>query len=475
MKTPTFSIKGILLGSICLFTVADLQAQKIVKLHGHITNPLSDSINVQFYISDVGFEVKNYNTRLEKTGNFSLQFPVADEHTILHVVHGEQQTDLVAEPGFDLDITLDARNFDSSLHYTGESSAIGNFCALHELNYGLILDFERETQQLCGKDPAAFEKSLDSMYQLQIAFLEEHKKGLDAGFIKFWKANYRYSTYSLMLIYPYIHEMHKQQSMRISNVPETNFTVVKDVPEVFDDQLLELAAYQVYVERLYDGKFEAAGIKEGRKDSLLKLAFRHNNMPPKTAEFFAANLINRGFKYNSLAESKQAMDGFKQSFPHSKYTAMLNEKLAIKKKLNPGQPELDFAIHTIDGKDIKLSDLKGKVVMLDFWASWCMPCMAEMPYAAKIEQEYKDKDVVFLYVSVDEDENAWKNAIEKHKIEGMHMRATGGMEGPLAKQYDVEGIPSYFLIDKSGKYAMVNSLRPSDGDKLKTAIDSLLK
>ncbi|MBS1689979.1 MAG: TlpA family protein disulfide reductase, partial [Bacteroidetes bacterium] len=241
------------------------------------------------------------------------------------------------------------------------------------------------------------------------------------------------------------------------------------------DQLLELADYQVYIERLYEGKFDAAGIRDGKKDSLLKLAFRPNKMPPKTAEFFAANLINRGFKYNTLAESEQAMAGFKQRFPHSSYTAMLNEKLALKRKLNPGEPELDFAIHTIDGKDIKLSDLKGKVVMLDFWASWCMPCIAEMPYAAKIEQEYKDKDVVFLYVSVDEDDNAWKNAIQKRNIEGMHMRATGGMEGPLAKQYDVEGIPSYFLIDKKGNYAMVNSLRPSDSDRLKAIIDSLLK
>ncbi|MBS1689881.1 MAG: hypothetical protein JSS96_14220, partial [Bacteroidetes bacterium] len=86
MKTPAISIRSILLGFTCLFTAAQLQAQNIVKLHGHITNPLSDSVQVQFYISNVSFEAKNYATRLGGNGDFSLQFPVVDEHTVLHLV-----------------------------------------------------------------------------------------------------------------------------------------------------------------------------------------------------------------------------------------------------------------------------------------------------------------------------------------------------------------------------------------------------
>lgn len=474
MKRSSF-LKNILLLCCSIFTASAALAENIVKLHGKITNPATDSVNVQFYINDVEVQAKNYAAHLSSDGKFSLQFPVADEFTSIMFVHGDQMTELVVKPGYDLDMTLDAKNFDSSLHYTGKGAAEANFCALHELIYGSQLLFERNAQLLCTKGPADFERSLDSVYKVEMAFVEEHKKGLDPVFIKFWSASYRYGTYSVMLIYPQFHEMNKQHTMYIKDIPQEDYVVLKDVPEAFDDNLLGLSAYQVYLDRFYQAGLNQAGIKEKPFDSLTHFALGHNNMPPKTADFYAATVINRNFKFSSLAAGEQGVAGYKKRFPHGHYTTMLEKNLATKRKLSPGSPAVDFAFHTLDGKDIHLSDLKGKVVMLDFWASWCMPCMAEMPKAAELEKAYKDKDIIFLYVSVDEDEGNWKKAIEKHNIEGMHTRVAGAMEGPVAKEYAIQSIPSYYLIDKNGNYADMQMLRPHDGDKLKAIIDSLLK
>jgi len=456
------------------FAALAARAEKMVKLHGKITNPISDSIHAQYYISNVAFEVKNYAAKVNSDGSFQLEFPVVNNFTILQIIHGNQGTDLVVAPGYDLDIKLDAKNFDSSLHYSGNGSAEANFCALHSLTRGAILDFDRATQPYCKKEPAAFEKSLDSMLQQEMNFVNDNKKGLSAGFVRFWSANFRYSSYSLMLIYPYFHEMQKQHSMKITNVPQENFVVVKDVPEAFDDNLLELPQYQVYLERLYKSRMEAAKVPN-TADSLLAQAFTSKNMPPKTAEFYIAMLIYRGVKFRPVEQSLAAMERYKERYPHNEYIPVLEEQIKTIKKIVAGKQAIDFTINTIDGKTMKLSDLKGKVIMIDFWASWCMPCIAEMPHEAKLEKEYEGKDIVFLYISVDENTDNWKSAIAKHHIEGMHMLAAGGIEGPLAKQYGIQGIPAYFLIDKNGKFADMNSLRPSDGDKLKDVIDSLLK
>jgi alkyl hydroperoxide reductase subunit AhpC len=102
--------------------------------------------------------------------------------------------------------------------------------------------------------------------------------------------------------------------------------------------------------------------------------------------------------------------------------------------------------------------------------------MGEMPSAKKLEEKYKDKDVVFLYVSIDADELAWKKAMDKSNIDGVHIRdGNGGWDGEIAKLYDVKGIPAYFLIDKEGKFVMDVTPRPSSGTELTNMIDKLLK
>ena len=199
-------------------------------------------------------------------------------------------------------------------------------------------------------------------------------------------------------------------------------------------------------------------------------------MPPKSAEVYEASAIYMHVKTDTIAVLHDRMAAFKKRYPHSEYLPLLTEKITHRDKIAAGSPALDFTINTVDGKTMKLSDLKGKVVFMDFWASWCGPCMGEMPYAKKIEERYKRKDVVFVYVSIDADEAAWKKKMDELQLAGLHMRdGVGGWSGPVAKLYGVQGVPSYFLIDKDGRYALDSAPRPRATDELTTAIDKLLQ
>ncbi len=113
----------------------------------------------------------------------------------------------------------------------------------------------------------------------------------------------------------------------------------------------------------------------------------------------------------------------------------------------------DFTFEDINGKEIKSKELLGKIVYLDFWATWCAPCQAEMTRAQGMAERLKDKDIVFIFVSTDEDGQAWRNQVQSEKYLGIH--ANDRVIIPI--NFMVEALPNYFIIDKKGRVAF-NSL-----------------
>jgi thiol-disulfide isomerase/thioredoxin len=122
------------------------------------------------------------------------------------------------------------------------------------------------------------------------------------------------------------------------------------------------------------------------------------------------------------------------------------------------------------GEKISLSSFKGKVVLIDFWASWCGPCRAANPQVVKLYKKYKDKGFEVFGVSFDEKTSAWKRAIKTDKITYSQVIDTNIWEGEVAYKYGVEAIPMSFLLDKEGKIVAIDL----EGTALEEAVVSLL-
>src|SRR5262249_21333516 len=108
-----------------------------------------------------------------------------------------------------------------------------------------------------------------------------------------------------------------------------------------------------------------------------------------------------------------------------------------------------FSVTTVDGRKISVDDLQGKVVLLDFWATWCAPCRDALPHIQQVAKKFKDEPLVILSVSLDRDERSWKGFIEKHEMNWPQYR-DGGFTGPIAKMFGVNAIPHTFTIDADG-------------------------
>jgi len=117
-----------------------------------------------------------------------------------------------------------------------------------------------------------------------------------------------------------------------------------------------------------------------------------------------------------------------------------------------GEQAPDFTVTTLAGKQMKLSDLHGKVVFLDFWATWCAPCIAELPSVKRAHDEFgKDGEFVVLGISLDAEADTVRNFLKSKQYQWEQAVLGPAETNPVAQKYFVAGIPATFLIDRDGK------------------------
>ncbi len=119
---------------------------------------------------------------------------------------------------------------------------------------------------------------------------------------------------------------------------------------------------------------------------------------------------------------------------------------------------------------VNLSSLKGKVILIDFWASWCAPCRAANPYVEKLYRKYKDQGFEVFAVSLDVKKEAWLKAVKKDKLSYIQVIDLAGWSSKVAESFYVDALPTNFLLDKDGKIVAINIEGKEMFDKVKNLV-----
>ena len=239
--------------------------------------------------------------------------------------------------------------------------------------------------------------------------------------------------------------------------------------------------FDVELDTLYNAYRRAKGVRE-KQDSIETLIDQVSERKNQVALNFvfqnpgslvSAYQVDEIFFYNpDVAKFDSAFAVLDSTIQQSAIGKKLAKKLDVVKSLDINKPAPEFALKDPAGKEVALSSLRGKFVLIDFWANWCGPCRAENPNLVEAYKKFRPKDFEILGVSIDveKDRAKWLDAIKKDKLTWTQVIAPGGWKDPVAGTYGIVAIPMNYLLDKEGKI-IAKGLR---GDNLRKKLEEIL-
>lgn len=194
---------------------------------------------------------------------------------------------------------------------------------------------------------------------------------------------------------------------------------------------------------------------------------------------------------NTFYNRDKNIDSLLVSLANQNLDPMLNmyenyfmETIASREQFPAGSPSPTFENYeNHKGGSTSLKDLEGKYVYIDIWATWCAPCIAEIPSLKELESQYKDKNIQFVSISIDDAQRSgggdlavakqkWKTMVEEKELVGIQLFSDKNWESDFVRNYNIQGIPRFILIDPNGNIVDANAPRPSS-EQLVELFDSL--
>lgn len=202
-------------------------------------------------------------------------------------------------------------------------------------------------------------------------------------------------------------------------------------------------------------------LEENQKSYDAFYEFRRNFAKKHNNTIIAPMFLSAGTGYLDYKGLCELMSIFDPATPENWYTNRLKERTDIMSRVDYGKVAPDFTLKDPDGKKIRLSSLKGSVVLVDFWASWCAPCRAENKNVVELYNKYHSKGFTVMGVSIDEDREKWVKAVKDDDLPWKNqVSSLVGWECPVAKlfglAYGMTGVPYSVLLDKEGKLCGYN-------------------
>ena len=421
--------------------------------------------------TDQTFEFAEGQT--EHTFEISLDAP-----EMISMTYNESfQKNLYAEPGGELTVTL-TKGSEGELTYTSEGSGAVYMALLDSLAKLEPAFRKRHENKQYGQyslDWEDFDKELNDVQQHKKRLMA-NAKGLSDDFKAIMKADFFASRMIHLKTYERIFSYRKEEGTENLVIPEAKDAYEKAF--AFGEVALNSHNFKHFIHQyIYNEGMKILDESDHHspKKTVEKVyAWLKNNekIPETFRPYMLGSYVIEMTMNLSIKEAQYFKEDFLKTYPDASSGKSVKAHYAKLEALKKGNPAPDFEYESLEGEKVSLSSLKGNVVYIDVWATWCGPCVKEFPNSRALKEKFKDaEDVKWVYVSLDDAKDREK-AVARHKLKGIHLFPGGGWNSTIAKLYQIQAIPRYILVDKAGNIYDSNASRPSS-DKIYDEIQKL--
>lgn len=371
---------------------------------------------------------------------------------------GKNKMSVYLDNGSAINITADAKDFLNSLDVSGIGAEATNYLLAKNK---MIAELKGKGMDVYKLEEADFENKFKGLCNTLNAQLDA-AQGMAPAFIALEKRNLNYEY--LNELSRYAGGYHRQWAQKRDYKPSKSLLVgLNDVDLNNEVDFYFSGAYKEIVNRFYNKKINQLIKKDSIDYGLIKVTI-YSTIPNQTIKneliiSGAESTIYNTGKFEEFYKIFMAASTNEEN--NAKITKIYNRLI----ELNQGRQSPKFVDYENNaGGTLSLDDLKGKYVFIDVWATWCGPCVAELPHLKKLEKAYRGKNIRFLSISVDDskDHDKWKKMIVDKKLGGIQVLADSSFNSQFVQDYIIRSIPRFILLDPEGVIVTQHAPRPSN-------------